>query len=259
MDCSNAPLSHRPPPSSPNNTSEPLKSARVMTKSDIIDLLGSSSDEDDLPHDNDVADHPWDEWESSFKRAADNISVIGSKRGVEHHGKCGYISLRDQLDEKCEINKFMDGVKREANRCCEHYGNTGESYFVSKKAGRTLSAEQDHEEIKEHCNIPTTKNAKLKEIHWIRDGFFKAAVKKYKRTVFLYKIFTPEKLTRSKTLKARKEQQEKEEQQKKEEQQGSQEKQKQQERQKKRKREEQQKKQKQQNQKKQSKEKQRKD
>ena len=68
MDCSNAPLSHRPTFSSLNNTSEPLKPARVMTKSDIINI---EDDEADLPHDNDVADHPWDEWESTFKRAAD--------------------------------------------------------------------------------------------------------------------------------------------------------------------------------------------
>ena len=176
------PQTNAPPHRTP---SEPLKPARIMTKTDIINLLGTSSDEDDetvLTDDN----YRWDEWESTFKRA-DKTSDIGAKRLVEHAGKCGYISLRNQLDEKCELDKFIVGVKREVDRCCEHYKKTGESYFVSSsgkiKGGRTWTAERDHKELKEHCNIPTTKNTKFQEEYWIKEGFFKATVKKYERTV----------------------------------------------------------------------------
>lgn len=50
------------------------------------------------------------------------------------------------------------------------------------------------------------KYAKLKTKHWAEPGFFQAAVKTYKATVFLYQIFSADILTRSKMLTARKQQ-----------------------------------------------------
>ena len=61
----------------------------------------------------------------------------------------------------------------------------GKSYFQHFGAER-LSVEKVHEEIKAHCDVPLGMGVSFKKDQWAKVGFFRAAAKKYKRTIFVY-------------------------------------------------------------------------
>jgi hypothetical protein len=109
------------------------------------------------------------------------LSEIGTTRQVEHHNKCGYLSLRDKLAEKEPKHKFIAEVKEVG----DEYKRTGKSYFQHFGAER-LSVDKVHEEIKAHCDVPLGIRVSFKRDQWAKVGFFRAAAKKYKRTIFVY-------------------------------------------------------------------------
>ncbi len=126
----------------------------------------------------------WKAWLSSFNEA-ERLSEIGTTRQVEHHNKCGYLSLRDKLADKEPIHKFIAEVKEVGDICVDEYERTGKSYFEHFGA-ENFSVEKVHEEIKAHCDVPLKMGVSFKRDQWAKVGFFRAAAKKYKRTIFVY-------------------------------------------------------------------------